>query len=175
MWQISGPPLIFMTSSVQLQTSFKSVWGPILRAVLKNRGSANRPKMDQFEIFLIIHCTKSKMKGGLFYEKNANSCIWGPILRAVFKKGGSANRPRMDRFEKFCNFFSHKIRIQRGSVLWKNVLTHVLQPYSAGRFGQMGVSANRPKLDQFWRLKTFSCTKSKFKGGIFYEKNCHLI
>ena len=27
-----------------------SIWGPILQAVLRNRGSANRPKTDQFEM-----------------------------------------------------------------------------------------------------------------------------
>lgn len=59
------------------------VWGPKLQAVWRNRGSANRPKMDQFENFSIIYCTKSKLKGGQFYEKNANSCILGPILWAV--------------------------------------------------------------------------------------------
>ena len=53
-----------------------SIWGPILRAILKNRGSANQPEMDQFEIFSTISCTKSKLKGGQFYEKNANSCFW---------------------------------------------------------------------------------------------------
>ena len=27
-----------------------SIWDPILQAVLKNRGSANWPRMDRFEI-----------------------------------------------------------------------------------------------------------------------------
>ena len=31
------------------------------------------------------------------------------------------------------------------------------------------------KLVQFWILITFSSTKSKFKGGIFYGKNCCLL
>ena len=28
------------------------IWGPILQAVLKNKESANQPKLDQIEIFL---------------------------------------------------------------------------------------------------------------------------
>ena len=67
-------------------------------------------------------------------KKIANSCIWGPILRAVLKNGGSADRPRIDPFENFFNFFSHKIRIKRGSVLWTNLLTHVLTALQCGPF-----------------------------------------
>ena len=50
-----------------------------------------------------------------------------------------------------------------------------LGPYNAGRFGQMGVSANRPKLDQFVNFSTSSQTKSELKGCLFYEKNCQLM
>ena len=56
------------------------VWGPKLQALWRNRGSANWPKMDKFENISIIYCTKSKLKGGQFNEKNANSCILGPML-----------------------------------------------------------------------------------------------
>ena len=71
------------------------VWDP-------NRGSANWPKMDKFEKFSIIYCTKLKLKGGQFKEKNANSGILGPMLWDVLDiLGGSANRPTIDRFEKF--------------------------------------------------------------------------
>ena len=69
------------------------VWGPKLQAVWRNRGSANRPKMDQFEIFLIIHCTKSKLKGGLFYEKNCQLMYLRPILWAVLDILGVLFRP----------------------------------------------------------------------------------
>ena len=66
-WQILGPPGIFMTSNVVAHL-YISIWGPILRAIWKNRGSANQPKMDQIENFSIIYCTKSKLKGGQFNE-----------------------------------------------------------------------------------------------------------
>ena len=42
-------------------------------------------------------------------------------------------------------------------------------PYKAGSFGQMGVLANRPKLDQCWLLTSFSCTISNCKGGNVYK------
>ena len=45
------------------------IWGPILQAVLKNGGSANRPRMDLFEKFSTFSYTNTELKGGLFYEK----------------------------------------------------------------------------------------------------------
>ena len=56
-------------------------------------------QLDQFGNLSTLSNIKSELKGGLFYEKIANSCIWGS--------------------------------------------------YNAGQFGQMGVSANGPRLDQF--------------------------
>ena len=138
-------------------------------------GSANRPRMVWFENFSTCLTQNPHSKGVHFIKKNANSCIWGPILRAVLKNGGSANRPRMDRFENFSTFSYTKSELKGGLFYERNCQLMYLGPYNAGRFRQMGVSANRPKLDQFWCLRTFSYTKSKFKGGIFYEKNCHLI
>ena len=81
------------------------VWGPKLQAVWRNRGSANRPKMDQFENFSIIYCTKSKLKGGQFNEKNANSCILGPILWAVLDiLGGLPIGPQSTDLKNFEQF-----------------------------------------------------------------------
>ena len=95
-------------------------------------------------------------------KKIANSCIWGPILRAFLDiLGGLPIGPELSNFKIF-ELFPLQNQNSKGV-------------YSAGRLGQMGVSANRPKLDQFWRMRTFFCTESKFKGGIFYEKKCHLI
>ena len=45
-----------------------------------------------------------------------------------------------------------------------------LGPYSAGRFGQMGMSANRPKLDQFCILKHFPVQNQNSKGVSFMKK-----
>ena len=58
-----------------------SIWGPILQAVLRNRASANRPKMEPFgesdnrpkmegnENFSTIYCTNFELKGGHFMKK----------------------------------------------------------------------------------------------------------
>ena len=139
--------------------------------------AANQPKLDQFWLIRTFSCTKSKFKGGLFYAKNCQLMYLRPHFAGCFEKWGVCQSAQNGLIWNFLNSFSHKIRIKRGSVLWKNLPTHVFGAlhYSAGRFGQMGVLANRPKLDQFWGLRTFSCTKSKFKVGIFYEKNCHLM
>ena len=73
------PPGIFMTSNLVAKTSFIIIWGPILRAVLKNRGSANQSKMDHFEKFSTISCTKCKLKGGQFNEKKMPTLVfWVP-------------------------------------------------------------------------------------------------
>ena len=53
------------------------VWGPKLQAVWRKRGSANRPKMDQFENFSIIYCTKSKFKWGPCYKKKSQLMYLG--------------------------------------------------------------------------------------------------
>ena len=50
-----------------------------------------------------------------------------------------------------------------------------LGPYIAGRFGHIGGSANRPRIVQFSNFRTFSYIKFKFKGGLFYAKNCQLM
>ena len=92
------------------------VWGPKLQAVWRYRGSANRPKMDQFEIFFIIHCTKSKMKGGLFYEKKCQLMYLRPYFAGRLQKWGVCRSAQNGPICNFFNFFSHKIRIKRGFV-----------------------------------------------------------
>ena len=75
------------------------IQGPILWAFLKNRGSANRPTMDQFVNFSTSSQTKSELKGGLFYEKNCQLMYLGPYIAGRFGHiGGSANRPRIVQF-----------------------------------------------------------------------------
>ena len=65
------------------------VWGPKLQAVWRNKGSANRPKMDQLENFSTISYSKSKLKGGPFYEKNCQLMYFRPKRM----KGGEVIRP----------------------------------------------------------------------------------
>ena len=81
----------------------------------RNRGSANRPKMDQFENFSIIYCTKSKFKKGQFNEKKCQLLYFGPHIVGRFGHiGGSANRPTIDRFEKFSTLFHTKSELKGG-------------------------------------------------------------
>ena len=60
--------------------------GPILRAVKKNGGSENWPRMYRFENLSTVSYTKSELKGGPFYEKIASSCTWGPTMWANLDK-----------------------------------------------------------------------------------------
>ena len=167
MWQISGPPATvaylgnYIHIKISQDTNFNFyekncqfiVWGPKLQAVRRNRGSANRPKMDQFENFSIIYCTKSKLKGGQFYEKNANSCILGPILWAVLDiLRGVCQSAHNWPIWKFLNNFLHKIQIQKGSVLCKKSPTHVFEATFCGPFWKMGGLPIGPELTD---LKVF--------------------
>ena len=122
------------------------VWSPKLQAVWRNRGSANRPKMDKFENFSTISCSKSKLKGGQFNEKNANSCILGPILWAVLDILGVCQSAQNCPILKYLNFFLHKIQIQRGSVLWKKLPTRVFEAPFCGPFWKMGGLPIGPEL-----------------------------
>ena len=45
------------------------IWGHILRAVFKNGGSADRPRIDRCKNFTTFFHTKSELKGVLFYEQ----------------------------------------------------------------------------------------------------------
>ena len=48
---------------------------PKLWAVLTKKGSANQPRMDQFQKCSTISCIKFKLKGSLKNKKIANSGI----------------------------------------------------------------------------------------------------
>ena len=87
---ISGPPppCDIYNQQCSCKPLFMGIWGPILRAVLKNKGSANQPKMDKLKKISIIYFTKSKLKGGQLIEKNANFCILGTKLRAILDISG---------------------------------------------------------------------------------------
>ena len=123
------------------------------------------PKWTNLKFFYIKYCTKSKLKG-VSLMKKSQLLYFGPhILGRLGHIRGSGNWPRMDELKIF-NYFIHIMRIKRGSVLWKNCRLLYFGP-----FGQMRVSGNRPKWDQFEIFVTYSCTKSKFREGFFYEKN----
>lgn len=147
-------------------------WAPYCGPFWTNWGSANRPKIVQFLNFRPLFYSKSKFKGGPFYEKNCQLMYLRPHFAGRFDKRGVCQSANNGPFWKICNFFLHKIRIQRGSVLRKNLLTHVLTALLCGPIwtsGGVGQSA------QTGPILTFENFKKKFKGGIFYEKNCHLV
>ena len=48
-------------------------------------------------------------------------------------------------------------------------------PHIVGRFEHNGGSTDLPTMDRFEIFSFFYHTKSEFKGGLFYEKNCQLM
>ena len=61
------------------------VWGPKLQAILRNKGSANWLKMEQFD-FLTISYSNSNLKGGQFNEKNSHHNYLGPDIAGHYEK-----------------------------------------------------------------------------------------
>ena len=114
-----------MTSNV-VANLFHKYLGTILRAVLKNKGSANRPKWTNLKIF-IIYCTKSKLKGGQFIEKMPTFVFWAPYCGPFWTYLGVCQSAHNGPIWNFFNFYLHKIRIKRGSVSWKKLQSHVIR------------------------------------------------
>ena len=87
-----------------------SSFNPILREINFNEKNCQfivwgHKLQEQIENFSIIYCTKSKLKGGQFVEKNANSCILGPILWAVLDiLGGLPIGPQSTDLKNFEQF-----------------------------------------------------------------------
>ena len=55
----------------------------------------------------------------------------------------------MDRFENSSTFSFTKSEFKGGLFYLKKCQLMYMGPYNVGRFGQMGVSANQPKFEQF--------------------------
>ena len=94
-----------------------------------------------------------------------------PYCELFSAKWGICQLPPIVPVKKFLVNFPPKIQIERGLFNERNCQFIYLVPHNARCFKQMGVSADRPKMDQFWILSTIYCTKSKFKEGVFYGKN----
>ena len=86
--------------------------------------------------------------------KFANSCIWGPILWANLEKG-SANWPNSAQLIFFIRFL-YKIQIDFFNE--KNYQVEQI------------VSANQPKLNQFWIFLLFPVQNQISKKVYFKEK-----
>ena len=87
------------------------ILGPKLQAVLRNKESANWPKMEQFEKFSTISHSNSK-----FNEKISHYNYFGPHIAGRFENTGSANWPKMDKLEKISIICCTKSKLKGESV-----------------------------------------------------------
>ena len=102
--------------------------GPILQAVLAKWGLPIGPKWTNYKLFLSISCTKSKLKGGLFYEKMSSIGIWGSILWAVLAPNRGLPISHKKTNLTIFNNFLYKIQIEGGPFLWKIANSHIWGP-----------------------------------------------
>ena len=83
--------------------------------------------------------------------------------------GGPANQPKVNQFGNFTTISCKKCKLKGALFLAENCQLMYLGPNNAGRFGQMGMSANRLNWGPI----------SKYFNNFLYkvqiEKNCHLI
>ncbi len=100
-----------------------------------------------------------------------------PHFAGRFQKWGVCRSAQNWPIWKFFNFLWHKIRIQRGSVLWKNVLTHVFAALQCGPFwtnGGVGQSAQTGPILTFENIFLY---KIKIQRGYLLWKKLpsHLV
>ena len=148
------------------------IWGPILWAVLKNWGSADRPRMHRFEKFSTFSHTKSEFKGGLFYEKMPYH-VSGALQCGPFWTNGGVGQSAQTGpiFLTFKNIFLYKIKIQSGYLLWKKLPSHLVRAPCGGPFWTNAWLLTRQIwADQFLIILNLKC---KIILGQFYAKSCY--
>ena len=90
-------------------------------AVLKNKRAAIQPRMDRFEKLSALSFTKSKLKGGWFNEKIANSYIWGLKMRAVANKYGVGQLAQIGLILTLITF-SYKKSKFKGGIFYEKIV-----------------------------------------------------
>ena len=134
-------------------------------------GSANRPRIVQFWNLWTISYTKSKFKGGPFYEKNCQLMYLRPHFGGRFEKWGVCQSALNWPIWKFFNIFLHKIRIERGSVLWKKLPTHVFGALQCGPFWTNGGVGQSAKIWPILTFKNIFLYKIEIQRGYLLRKN----
>ena len=122
-WQISDPPLIFMTSNVVANVFHKYLEPHIVgRFGHIVEGLPIGPQWTNLKIFQFF-LTQNPIS--IFLWKKLPTYVFEAPFAGRFEKWGVCQSAQNWPVGKFFNFLPHKIRIKRGSVLWKKLLTHV--------------------------------------------------
>ena len=139
MWQISGPPATYLGFYI---FGYLHDFGQIGVC----HSAQNGPIWKFFNYF----CTKSKLKGGLFYAKNVNLYIWGPTLLAVLDKWGCLPISPIWLYFKICQQIPVQILNWKVIQFMKKLPTCVFWAPQFLPFWTNGVSADWPKMNQFF-------------------------
>ena len=167
MWQISGPPAIFMTGNV-VAYLFHKYLGPHIAVC---QLAQNGPILKFSKIFL----HKIQIQRGSILWKNCQLMFLRPHFGGCFEKWGVCKSAQNGLIWKFFNIFLQKIRIKRGSVLWKNCYLVYLGPYNAGRFWTNGDVGKLTQNGPILTFKNIFLYKFKIQRGYLLWKNCHLM
>ena len=98
------------------------IWGPILRAVLKNQGSANRPRMDRFENFQHYQTQNQNLKGSVhFMKKLPTHVFWALQCRSFWKNGGVSQSAHIGPSLTFYHIFLYKTKVQRRVYFYEKI------------------------------------------------------
>ena len=107
------------------------------------------------------------MESGSTVSENCQIMYLGPYSAGrLLLNGGSATRLQLDTLNFFRTIFRTTSKLKVSLFYEKNCQLMYLGPHNVGYFEQMGVSADRPKMDQFGIFSTLQNSKRVF----FMEK-----
>ena len=91
-------------------------------------GSANRPRMDQFETLSTFYNIKSELKGVRYMKKLLTHVFVALQCRPIWTNGDVSQLAQIGPILTFNNIFLYKIKIQRWYIFWKKLPSHVIRP-----------------------------------------------
>ena len=105
--------------------------------------------MDQYFNISAIFKQNPNLKGVSFKKKLPTPLFGAPYCGPFSAEWGVCQLAPIGPILKLMNHFPHKIQIEIGFVLRQKLQFMYLGPNNAGHLEQMGVSSDRPKIDQF--------------------------
>ena len=147
-------------------------WGPHIAGHLEKMGvcqlAPNGPIINIVNNFFIQN---PKLKGVSCMEKLPTPVFGAPHCGPFRQKRGLPMGPEWTNFKTISTISGTKSRLQWSPFYHKNCQLMYSGLHNVGCFEQMGVPANRPKMDQFCIFVHFLVQNQKSSRGIFYGKN----